>query len=176
MPHFHSMVSRDRPWPSLYPPTTVDPLSLATNVLLLFSRLAQPHKRRIHLNRRLRNLSPCRVKIEWIVLEELEIEIPVQALDTETATVSGTVSANQIQHMPSFGRDVIKLAQLAPGVFGNALPEYAAMGSPLDPTPPQVAHLNRKTALPAPESLRIQDNKLHVQLSANDLVLIVLRP
>jgi hypothetical protein len=39
----------------------------------------------------------------------------------------------------------------------------------------QVAHLNRKTALPAPESLRIQDNKLHVQLSANDLVLIVLR-
>src|SRR5208282_1000061 len=40
-------------------------------------------------------------------------------LDTETATVSGTVSANQVQHMPSYGRDVLKLAQLAPGVFGD---------------------------------------------------------
>ena len=43
-----------------------------------------------------------------------------QALDTETATVSGTISSNQIQHMPSFNRDVFQLAQLAPGVFGDA--------------------------------------------------------
>jgi hypothetical protein len=41
------------------------------------------------------------------------------ALDTETATVSGTITDNQIQHLPSFGRDVLKLAQLAPGVFGD---------------------------------------------------------
>src|SRR6266446_6534736 len=41
------------------------------------------------------------------------------ALDTETATVSGTISSNQIQHMPSFGRDVFQLIQLAPGVFGD---------------------------------------------------------
>lgn len=41
------------------------------------------------------------------------------AIDTETATVSGTVSSNQIQHMPSFGRDVLKLAQLAPGSFSD---------------------------------------------------------
>jgi hypothetical protein len=40
-------------------------------------------------------------------------------LDTETASVNGVVSDNQIQHMPSFGRDVIKLAQLAPGSFGD---------------------------------------------------------
>ena len=40
-------------------------------------------------------------------------------LDTETASVNGVVSANQVQHMPSFGRDVLKLAQLAPGVFGD---------------------------------------------------------
>src|SRR5467141_932325 len=44
-------------------------------------------------------------------------EIP--AIDTETASVSGTVSSNQIQHMPSFGRDVLKLAQLAPGSFAD---------------------------------------------------------
>jgi Carboxypeptidase regulatory-like domain/TonB dependent receptor len=42
-----------------------------------------------------------------------------EALDTETATVSGTISENQVQHMPSFGRDVFQLTQLAPGVFGD---------------------------------------------------------
>jgi hypothetical protein len=40
-------------------------------------------------------------------------------LDTETASVNGVVSDNQIQHMPSFGRDVLQLIQLAPGVFGD---------------------------------------------------------
>jgi len=40
-------------------------------------------------------------------------------LQTETASVNGVVSSNQIQHMPSFGRDVTKLALLAPGVFGE---------------------------------------------------------
>ncbi|WP_263367835.1 TonB-dependent receptor [Edaphobacter bradus] len=43
----------------------------------------------------------------------------VPALDTETASISGTVTTNQIEHMPSFGRDVTQLAQLAPGVFGD---------------------------------------------------------
>ena len=42
-----------------------------------------------------------------------------EALDTETATVSSTISSNQIQHMPSFNRDVFQLAQLTPGVFGD---------------------------------------------------------
>ena len=40
-------------------------------------------------------------------------------MDTETASVNGVVSGNQIQHLPSFGRDVLKLAQLAPGAFGD---------------------------------------------------------
>lgn len=42
------------------------------------------------------------------------------ALDTETATLSGTITSNQIQHLPSFNRDVFQLLQLAPGVFGDA--------------------------------------------------------
>src|SRR5580658_2290036 len=42
-----------------------------------------------------------------------------QALDTETATLSGTITSNQIQNMPSFGRDVFQLIQLAPGMFGD---------------------------------------------------------
>src|SRR5258706_6536201 len=40
-------------------------------------------------------------------------------MDTETASLSGLVNSNQIQHMPSFGRDVLKLAQLAPGAFSD---------------------------------------------------------
>jgi hypothetical protein len=40
-------------------------------------------------------------------------------IDTETANVSGTVTAQQIQTMPSFGRDVFQLLQLAPGAFGD---------------------------------------------------------
>ena len=40
-------------------------------------------------------------------------------LETTTASVGGQISENQIQHMPSFGRDVFQLTQLAPGVFGD---------------------------------------------------------
>ena len=43
----------------------------------------------------------------------------VPSLDTQTASIGGTITSNQIQHMPSFGRDVFQLVQLAPGVFGN---------------------------------------------------------
>src|ERR1700683_4229626 len=53
------------------------------------------------------------------VQQTVTVSDTAQPMDTETATVSGTVTSNQIQHMPSFGRDVIKLAQLAPGSFGD---------------------------------------------------------
>ena len=43
----------------------------------------------------------------------------VAPLDTATASISGTVDSNQIQHLPSAGRDVFSLTQLAPGVFGD---------------------------------------------------------
>lgn len=43
----------------------------------------------------------------------------VPAIDTSTAQVTGTVTAQQIQKLPSFGRDVFQLVQLAPGVFGD---------------------------------------------------------
>lgn len=41
------------------------------------------------------------------------------AIDTATASISGTITTNEIQHLPSFGRDVFQLARLAPGVFGD---------------------------------------------------------
>jgi Carboxypeptidase regulatory-like domain len=72
------------------------------------------------------------VKIIPDQLNELNIQLEVgdvqqtvtvsgqtQALDSETATVSSTISSNQIQHLPSFNRDVFQLAQLTPGVFGD---------------------------------------------------------
>ncbi len=40
-------------------------------------------------------------------------------LDTETASINGNISSTQIQHLPSAGRDVFSLVQLAPGVFGD---------------------------------------------------------
>jgi hypothetical protein len=43
----------------------------------------------------------------------------VPAIDTETGNITGNISDNQIQHLPSFGRDVFQLLQLAPGVFGD---------------------------------------------------------
>jgi hypothetical protein len=43
----------------------------------------------------------------------------IPAIDTETASVTGNISKNQIDHMPAFGRDVFQLLQLAPGVFGD---------------------------------------------------------
>ncbi len=42
------------------------------------------------------------------------------AIETATASISGTVSENEVQHLPSAGRDVFQLVQLAPGVFGDA--------------------------------------------------------
>ena len=43
----------------------------------------------------------------------------VPALDTTTANISGTITSNQIEHMPSFNRDLFRLASLAPGMFGD---------------------------------------------------------
>src|SRR5215471_4925085 len=39
-------------------------------------------------------------------------------LNTESADVSGSVKAQELQHIPSFGRDAFQLPQLAPGAFG----------------------------------------------------------
>lgn len=53
------------------------------------------------------------------VQQSVTVSGTTHTLDTETADISGTISSNDIQNMPSFGRDVMQLARLAPGVFGN---------------------------------------------------------
>ena len=41
-------------------------------------------------------------------------------LETETASVSGSIGSQQVENLPSFGRDPYELLRLAPGVFGDA--------------------------------------------------------
>lgn len=46
-------------------------------------------------------------------------ESAVPALETGTATISGTISNQQITSLPSFGRDPFRLLMLSPGTFGT---------------------------------------------------------
>ena len=43
----------------------------------------------------------------------------VSPLQTATASISGTITSEQIQHLPAAGHDIFQLAQLAPGSFGD---------------------------------------------------------
>ena len=53
------------------------------------------------------------------VQETVTVSEATPPIDTATANISGSIASNQIQNMPSFGRDVFKLVQLAPGVLGD---------------------------------------------------------
>lgn len=59
---------------------------------------------------------------------------------------------------------------------GNVLKQYAAMGSPDDPTPAQVDTLNHETALGQPETLHLTDGRLSLELMPNALVLLHVEP
>ncbi len=43
----------------------------------------------------------------------------ISAVDTETANIGATITSNEINHMPSFNRDVFTLSQLAPGAVSD---------------------------------------------------------
>ncbi len=53
-------------------------------------------------------------------------------LDTETANISGTLTAQEVQDIPAYGRDVFQLLQLAPGAFGDG---SQAAGGGTNPLP-----------------------------------------
>jgi hypothetical protein len=54
------------------------------------------------------------------VLETVTVSVnDVPLLDTETASIGGTVTAQEVQSLPVYGRDPFQLAQLAPGAFGD---------------------------------------------------------
>ncbi len=51
------------------------------------------------------------------------------AIETQTATISGTFSGNQLRALPTFGRDPFQAAQLAPGAFGDNARNAGGSGS-----------------------------------------------
>src|SRR5271165_2430716 len=73
-------------------------------------------------------------------METVTVSSTTEALDTETATVSGTIRSSEIATLPSSGRNVFMLAQLAPGITGdnsqgasgggNSLPGSQGPGNP----------------------------------------------
>lgn len=70
------------------------------------------------------------------VQEAVTVTETTQTLDTETASLNGTIRTNEIKNMPSFGRDVFRLVQLAPGLFsegqGTSLPTTQGQGASSD--------------------------------------------
>jgi hypothetical protein len=50
------------------------------------------------------------------------------ALQTENANVAGTITTQQVEQLPSFGRDPYELLRLAPGVFGNGARQGNGLG------------------------------------------------
>lgn len=53
------------------------------------------------------------------VTEQVTVAAATPLIDTEDALISGAVTAREVENLPSFGRDPLQLARLAPGVFGD---------------------------------------------------------
>jgi hypothetical protein len=51
--------------------------------------------------------------------ETVTVSAEGAALETENASVTGGITAHQVEELPSFGRDPYELLRLAPGVFGD---------------------------------------------------------
>src|SRR5438445_6910471 len=53
------------------------------------------------------------------VTEQVTVTASEEALRAEDANVSSTISSEQIERLPQYGRDPFELLRLAPGVFGD---------------------------------------------------------
>jgi len=54
------------------------------------------------------------------VTETVQVTDATPLINTQNAQVGGTISTEQIQSLPSTGRDPFQLLQLAPGMFGDS--------------------------------------------------------
>src|SRR5260370_2313982 len=55
-----------------------------------------------------------------LVTESVTVsESSVPLIDTQAATIGGTLTARDVENLPSFGRDPFQLMRLTPGVFGD---------------------------------------------------------
>ena len=69
--------------------------------------------------------------------ETVNVTEQTQALETEDATISGTLSAAEVENLPALDRDPYELIRLAPGIFGDGARAGtgASMGFPNGPSP-----------------------------------------
>lgn len=110
-----------------------------------------------------------------IVTKNANGEIEVAAWNLVDPGESGEVKSIELDFMHTAGNARVTIDRLDED-HGNVLKQYAAMGSPLDPTPAEVEQLNRETALPPPEQTRLSDGRLSLRLSPNSLVLVKVLP
>lgn len=75
-------------------------------------------------------------------------------------------------HISGLARNAAVSLERVDEDHSNVLKPWAAMGSPVFPTPSQVQQLNRETALAPPEHLALRDGILTLDLSPNTLVLL----
>jgi len=106
-----------------------------------------------------------------IVTKSADGELAIAAWNLVDPDKSGKPES-MIFHFANVGDDARVSVQRVDDDHGNVLKKYAAMGSPLDPTPAQVDELNRETALPATQEMQLKEGKLQLKLTPNTLVLI----
>ena len=53
------------------------------------------------------------------VQETVTVDAQANTIETENGSVTGTIASEQVQQLPTFGRDPYELLRLAPGVFGD---------------------------------------------------------
>jgi xylan 1,4-beta-xylosidase len=109
--------------------------------------------------------------LDVIVTKNAASEIEIAAWNLVDPGQPGTSKAIDLafRHVPENARISV---QRIDDDHGNVLKAYAAMGSPLDPTPDQVAQLNRTTQLSAVLDERLTAGKFEIRLTPNSLVLI----
>src|SRR5712692_7052860 len=83
------------------------------------------------------------------VSEEVTVVASQVGLQTEDASVSGTLTSQEVLTLPQFGRDPYELLRLTPGVFGDGSRQGNGNSSPL---PQQVGPGGSNNAIFQPEN------------------------
>src|SRR5229473_2253327 len=83
------------------------------------------------------------------VSEQVTVTAESEGLQTEDASVSGTLSSRDVLTLPQFGRDPYELLRLTPGVFGDGSRQGNGNSSPL---PQQVGPGGSNNAIFQPEN------------------------
>jgi hypothetical protein len=97
--------------------------------------------------------------------EMVNVTANTGALETEDATISGTLPAQEVQNLPAIDRDPYELLRLSPGVFGDG----ARMGSGLSAGFPNGSGGNGGSAGPGGSNTAIFQVENQQPISANGM-------